>query len=189
MQHLFGSAVLGTLSRGQQSLGTHKQPEKLQGRSCFLPTGWEPAPDSQKPLAEEPPAPALPRARGHQDQERSPVTRSAGPRDTDLCSQRSPCCSVPSSPWKCAAFPRCLHPADGGKAAALTMERASRVCWSSGSGSREICTHSGTVTVPPSRSAITTSSWKWQDRHETRPGLLIHPPHRLPPGHGELARG
>lgn len=54
---------------------------------------------------------------------------------------------------------------------ALTMERASRVCWSSGSGSREMCTYSGTFTVPPSRSAITTSSWKQQHGRETRPGF------------------
>lgn len=61
----------------------------------------------------------------------------------------APLCPLPPAlpqAWRC------------GDAAVLTMERASRVCWSSGSGSREMCTHSGTFTVPPSRSAITTSS-------------------------------
>lgn len=176
MQHLFGMAVLGTLSRGQRSLGICEQPEKLWGCSCFLPTGWEPAAQFPEIFGRRTSPPALPHTRGHQNQERSPVTWSAGPQNMDLCPQRSPCCSIPSSPWKCVSFPRCLHPADRGKAAALTMERASRVCWSKGSGSREICTHSGTFTVPPSRSAITTSSWKWQDRHETKPGFLTPSP-------------
>lgn len=72
----------------------------------------------------------------------------------------APLCPLPPAlpqAWRC------------GDAAVLTMERASRVCWSSGSGSREMCTHSGTFTVPPSRSAITTSSCKGGDRHERGP--------------------
>lgn len=43
---------------------------------------------------------------------------------------------------------------------ALTMESTVWVCWRSGSGSREMWTHSGMVTVPPSRSAMITSNWK-----------------------------
>lgn len=44
-----------------------------------------------------------------------------------------------------------------------TMDRAVWVCCSSGSGSREMCTHSGMVTVPPSRSAMITSSCEEED--------------------------
>lgn len=40
------------------------------------------------------------------------------------------------------------------------MESTVWVCWRSGSGSREMWTHSGIVTVPPSRSAMITSNWK-----------------------------
>lgn len=40
------------------------------------------------------------------------------------------------------------------------MERAVWVCCSSGSGSSEMWTHSGMVTVPPSRSAMITSSYE-----------------------------
>ena len=41
----------------------------------------------------------------------------------------------------------------------VTMERAVWVCCRRGSGSREMWTHSGMVTVPPSRSAMITSNW------------------------------
>lgn len=40
----------------------------------------------------------------------------------------------------------------------VTMERAVWVCCRRGSGSREMWTHSGMVTVPPSRSAMITSN-------------------------------
>jgi hypothetical protein len=40
----------------------------------------------------------------------------------------------------------------------VTMERAVWVCCKRGSGSREMWTHSGMVTVPPSRSAMITSN-------------------------------
>lgn len=166
-------AVSGNTRAARKASGPQLLPAHRLGASRTIPRN----------LWQKNPPPALPCTRGHQDQERSPVTWSAGPRDRDLCSQRSPRRSVPSCPWKHVPFPRRSHPADREKAAALTMERASRVCWSSGSGSREICTHSGTFTVPPSRSAITTSSWKQQDRHEMRPGS--DPPHHLPLGDGD----
>lgn len=46
------------------------------------------------------------------------------------------------------------------KAVAPTMDSAVWVCCRSGSGSRETWTHSGMVTVPPSKSAMITSNWK-----------------------------
>lgn len=46
------------------------------------------------------------------------------------------------------------------KAVDPTMDSAVWVCCRSGSGSREMWTHSGMVTVPPSKSAMITSNWK-----------------------------
>lgn len=52
-----------------------------------------------------------------------------------------------------------------------TMDSAVWVCCRSGSGSRETWTHSGMVTVPPSKSAMITSNWKttyhtsWYEQH------------------------
>ena len=40
------------------------------------------------------------------------------------------------------------------------MDRAVWVCCRRGSGNREMWTHSGIVTVPPSKSAMITSNWK-----------------------------
>lgn len=93
------------------------KPEKLRGRSCFLPTGWEPTAGFPETFGRNPPLPPAGTAstRGHQDEERSPVRRPAGPRDTDLCSQRSPCCSVPSSPWETCAVPKAFAPCRRGK--------------------------------------------------------------------------
>lgn len=59
----------------------------------------------------------------------------------------APCCQVPSYP---RASPRPL--------ALPTMLRTLCVWLCSGSGRVGMCTHSGTVTVPPSRSATITSS-------------------------------
>lgn len=122
------------------------QKSSFRAAAASCPRAGSQPPDSQKPLAEEPPA-ALPRSRGHREQERSRVAWPGGLRG----GSPAPSSALPAAPvlpqaWRC------------GDAAVLTMERASRVCWSSGSGSREMCTHSGTFTVPPSRSAITTSS-------------------------------
>lgn len=115
MQHLFGMAVLGTLSRGQRSLGTCEQPEKLWGCSCFLPTGWEPAAQFPEIFGRRTSPPALPHTRGHQNQERSPVTWSAGPQNMDLSPSEESLLLHSQLPLEMCVIPKVFAPCRQGK--------------------------------------------------------------------------